>query len=101
MNASAELSTSDIARARGCDPATARRWLVQLEAKHGPTVVARRGRKLFTTVAALERVVPTWRSQPDDADRVRALEERVEELEAFQRKALAWFKRVPVAHHRA
>ena len=84
-----ELTATDVARARGCSRTTAWRWLVQLEKQFGSIVVARRGRRLFTTPEALARVAPT---AGDDRTKSRlvALEQRVEEqdkrIDALQRE---------------
>lgn len=81
-----ELSATDIATARGWSRTTAWRWLCQLEKQFGPTVVARRGRRLFTTAAALARVAPTLgferlRTRVDDHEqRIEQLEARVDRL---------------------
>jgi len=69
-----ELTAGDVARLRGWDRATAWRWLVKLEREHGPTVVRRSGRRLYTTAAALARVAPTLGD-----DRIKA---RVADLES-------------------
>lgn len=73
-----ELSAADVARARGWSRTTAWRWLSALEREFGPSVVSRRGRRLFTTASALARVAPT---AGDDRtrSRIEALETTVAE----------------------
>lgn len=92
-----ELTAGDVARLRNCDRKTAWRWLRQLERQHGPTVVMRRGNRMVTTLAALERVAPDTIAKRTD-DRVRDLEQRIAVLEGItaeqtrqlQRLAEAW-----------
>jgi hypothetical protein len=106
---SSELTAADIARWRGCSRATAWRWLRDLEAEHGPTVVARRGkngRYLYTTYAALAKVAPVP-LDPNVERRLQDLEKRLadeerrsnaharelSDLREFRRKAHAWLTR--------
>jgi hypothetical protein len=97
------LYVKDVARLRGVDESTARRWLVALEKRHGPAVVGRIGRKLFTTETGLARVAPAmapprterdgghrfgnrlsqlWRRVTELAGTVRRLGERMARIES-------------------
>lgn len=72
------LYASDIAERRRISVSAARRWLAELEEKHGPLVVGRVGRRLFTTEEALARVVPGFGGRRKDVGAV--LEERLRRL---------------------
>jgi DNA-binding IclR family transcriptional regulator len=76
------LGTADVARLLGVHRATAHRWLAELERRHGPTVVARAGRKLFTTREALQRVAPFF------GETERLPMERLKELEGRQMETI-------------
>lgn len=75
MSAGDVMGSAEIAKAFGCSIWTARRWLLEMERKHGSTVVGRRGRALFTTRLAFEQIAP------------RALGERKQIAELQQRAA--------------
>jgi hypothetical protein len=80
------LFAEDIAAVRGISRRVARRWLVDLEARHGAAVVgrisARRGVRRFTTEAALEAVSPrVERETRELQDVLMELAERVAEIE--------------------
>jgi hypothetical protein len=83
------LFAEDIAALRGISPRQARRWLQRLEEQHGTKAVgqidARRGTRRYTTRAALESIGPRLQHAGDQlaalVDRVRAVEQRVGELE--------------------
>jgi hypothetical protein len=55
------ITVAELARRRRCDKSTVRRWLLELEERHGG-VVFRRGKgtnaRVYTTTAALARVAP-------------------------------------------
>jgi DNA invertase Pin-like site-specific DNA recombinase len=71
------LGTVEIARLLGIHRVTAYRWMTNLERRHGPTIIARAGRRLFTTLEALAKVLPLERaSVREPADRLKELEER-------------------------
>jgi hypothetical protein len=72
------LCARDIAERRRISLSAARRWLAELEAKHGPLVVGRIGHRLFTTEEALARVMPGFGSRRTDPSA--ALEERLRRL---------------------
>jgi hypothetical protein len=107
----AEVCAQDIANWYGWSRWKAWRWLVALERQHGADVVYRRGRKLFTTRAGLERVAAT---KPPEIDsrierRLADLEAKAREQDArldgisrdqieFRRKAREWFKRYEKEH---
>lgn len=75
---SAELSSGDIAKLYGISRYKAHRLLRDIETKHGPTIVCRRGNRRFTTRAALEQVAP----RPiGDKKHLAELQQRVEDTE--------------------
>lgn len=82
-----ELTTADIARLRGVTRQAARNWLVDLEREHGPTVVGRRGRSLYTTHEALEKVCPGLSREHRFEPRMAKMHERMTALE-FRHDAL-------------
>lgn len=85
----AELKVADVAARHGVDRKTAYRWLVEIEAKYGPRVVARRGRRgvLVTTEDAFASVAPLVAGKAKDERRLRELEERIEDAEKRADKA--------------
>lgn len=102
-----ELGPAEIAKDRGVSIRTARRWLLALEKQHGAAVVGRRGRKVFTTRAALEEVAPRAFGDrkhlteleirvTDSESRIDVLATQLRNAErenaAFRRQALQWFK---------
>lgn len=103
-----ELDAAAIAARYKISHSSAYRWLLATERKYGVAVVGRRGRHMFTTVAALETVAPRamgdrkYLSELDE--RVTDNEKRLDatitelarvkrELNELQNKALAWFRR--------
>ncbi len=103
---SRELKSADIAALHGIDRRTAYRWLKAIHEAHGPSVVARRGKRgvYVTTQDAFARVAPLIAKKAVEERRVRELEDRVadaekridkqaEELAAFRRSAHQWFAR--------
>ncbi len=56
------LTVGELARQRGRHPSSIRRWLLDLDAKHGGGVAQRIGKgrnaRLYTTAVALARVAP-------------------------------------------
>lgn len=74
------IFAEDLAARWRVHPSTARRWLRQLERAHGGRVVARLGKRLYTTDHALARVGPGGEQADSLADRVAQLEERVARL---------------------
>lgn len=89
-----EVTTASLAKEHGISERTARRWLVQSEKTGGPGVVARRGRKLVTTRKAIAKIVPDAREDVRDEDRIRKLEERVDELEEGNETTLEQLRNV-------
>lgn len=107
---SGELKAADLARRHGVDRKTAYRWLVQLEAKYGAKVVARRGKRgvLVTTEDAFAEVAPLVAEKARDDRRIRELEERLADAETradkhardiadltrqFRQLSFSWFQR--------
>lgn len=105
-----ELGVGDVARLRGISRWTAKRWMRALEAKYGVRVVARRGRRMFTTARALEAVAPAVAPAAKAERRIVDLELRMADAEvradktasdvvelrrAFQAKAAAWYSKKP------
>lgn len=85
----AELKVADVAERHGVDRKTAYRWLVEIEAKYGSRVVARRGRRgvLVTTEDAFSAVAPLAASKAKDDRRFKDLVERVADAEKRADKA--------------
>jgi len=55
------ITVADLARQRGRHPSSVRRWLLELDAKHGGVVLRvgkGRNARLYTTAPALARVAP-------------------------------------------
>jgi hypothetical protein len=80
------LFAEDIAAIRGISRRVARRWLVELEERHGVSVVGRmsgrHGVRRFTTEAALEAVSPRVERQTRELyDLLMQLAERVGDIE--------------------
>lgn len=101
-----EVTCEDIAKARGWHRTTAWRWLRELEKKHGPTVVSRRGNRLFTTRAALasvaiglsdeertrlDRRMPRLEARMATVERELSMVKK--ELREFRRKSYEWLRR--------
>lgn len=78
--AAGELKVSDIARRHHISRMTAYRWMVEIEKKHGPAVVGRRGKRgvLITTEDAWMAVAPLVRGLLTE------IEERIEKIEEHQ-----------------
>ena len=72
------LYARDIAERRRISVSAARRWLAELEEKHGALVVGRVGHRLFTTEEALAQVVPGFGGRRKDPNA--ALEEKLRRL---------------------
>ena len=105
-----ELGVGEVARMRGIDRETARRWLKELEAKHGTAVVYQRAGRYYTTDLALKPFLPiapsteATKALNSHEERILDLERRVEaevcaRLE-FQRKALSYFQRIEAIERR-
>lgn len=92
-----ELTSAAIAERYGVSERTARRWLADAHARHGDALVAHRGRRLVTTEAAWSLIAPAAGGDEGESERTARLEARVDDLEAFQRRAIAWFRRLGVA----
>jgi hypothetical protein len=80
------LFAEDVAAVRGISRQVARRWLVELEERHGAAVVGRmsgrRGPRRFTTEAALEAVSPRVERETRELyEMVMQLAERLGEIE--------------------
>jgi len=101
-----ELKVADIARRHGVDRSTAYRWMIEIEKRHGPTVIGRRGKRgvLFTTEDAfatvaplvadrsyMERMVKELTERLDDTDR--RTDKLAAEVAEFRRLAARWFAR--------
>lgn len=82
------LFASDIAKERArlspdrpITVRSAQRWLAALEKEHGAAVVGRIGNRLYTTVAALEKVAPRWRGPEGDFEqRLKDCEDTIDHL---------------------
>jgi hypothetical protein len=79
------LFVRDVAASRRVSTSSARQWLCALEKEHGREIVGRLGKRLFTTDAALAKVVPGWAANDDRAshrlaDRIGVVWRRVTEL---------------------
>jgi hypothetical protein len=95
------LGTVDVARLLGVHRVTAYRWLAELERRHGPAVVARAGRKLFTTREALGRALPIAADAGARPPLERLVELELRQIETVKRlNALgARVREVACSHH--
>ena len=78
--AKGELKVSDIAERHQISRMTAYRWMIEIERKHGPSVIGRRGKRgvLITTEDAWMAVAPLVRNLLTE------IEERIEKIEERQ-----------------
>lgn len=104
-----ELDAAAIAERYEISERQARRWLLATEAKYGASVVGRRGRHMFTTLAAFEAVAPRAMGdrkylaelderQTDTEKRQDAMSTELakvkRELNDLQFKSMMWFRRL-------
>lgn len=86
MESTRRLYAADLAKLLRKSPLTARRMLIELEEKHGATVVRRDGRERYTTREALGRVDalgPSVRGAHDETKLMALLRRLVSDVAAL------------------